>query len=449
MRIAWCTPFTNASRIAEFSAVIVSELRRRSGVEVDIFHPPGADGRTEPDAGHTLDAGSVDDLELYDAIFYNLGDHHGYHGGLLRALRMVPGIVILHDVSLNHLMTAEFMNLGPEELTSEFVRRYGPGGAAVAADIHADFAHWPWKAENVDTHPLLSFALDGALGVVTHSRFAARRVRSEYAGDVWALPLPALHTTNREGTSSRHLAELDRRLDDRLVILQAGVINQTKCIPTVLEAFAAAKVSERAQLVVCGLGELPFARDLDRQVADLGLGGSAYILGPVSDATLDTLRQTACFATVLRHPITEAASAALIDSMAYGLATVAVDAGHYAEMPATILERVEYPPSIGDVADVIRRWVDDPDEAARTGSRAQEYVTVHHSIGGYADGILAVASEGGGVRRRQELAKELSQTVTRVGFGPDDAIASSVIAVATELFGGQPRRAHEIFGAVP
>jgi glycosyltransferase involved in cell wall biosynthesis len=451
MRIAWCTPFAEASRIGEFSAVVVSELRSRPDIEVDIFHPLGADGRTEPDPGHTLEGASVEHLRSYDAIFYNIGDHRGYHGGLLRTLRMVPGIVVLHDVSLNHLIVGEFIHLGHDEVTWEFVRRYGPEGAAVAAEMQADYRHWTWKPENVDRHPLLSFALDGALGVVTHSRQGARQVRSEYAGDVWALPLPALHADDGDG-ASLHLPDLtgiDEGLDDRPMILQAGVINQTKCIPMVLEAFATADVSERAQLVVCGPAEPQVIRDLRRRVVDLGLAGSAHILGRVSDLVLDALRKTARFATVLRYPIGEAASAALVDSMAYGLATVAVDAGHYAEMPADTLERVEYPPSIQDVADVIRRWVDDPEEAARQGARARQYVRSRHAVGRYADGILVVASEAGGLKRRRELARDLCQMVSRVGFGPDDWLATSTAAVATELFGGQPRVAHEIFGAGP
>jgi hypothetical protein len=44
----------------------------------------------------------------------------------------------------------------------------------------------------VDGLLLLRFALDGALGVVTHSRLAAGKIRQQYAGDVWALPLPVV-----------------------------------------------------------------------------------------------------------------------------------------------------------------------------------------------------------------------------------------------------------------
>ena len=90
MRIAWCTPFSKTSAISEFSAVVVSELRRLPHIEVDIFYPGGAGGRSEPDPGLELDLPAEETLPDYDAIFYNIGDHWAYHGDLVRVLRRVP-----------------------------------------------------------------------------------------------------------------------------------------------------------------------------------------------------------------------------------------------------------------------------------------------------------------------------------------------------------------------
>jgi len=441
MRIAWCTPFAERSRIGEFSAVVVTELRSRRGIDVDLFYPAGAGGRTEPDPGEALDGTAIEQLGAYDAVFYNMGDHWGYHGPLLRLIKAVPGIVILHDVSFTHLMLPKLMALSERELADEFHRRYGSGAAEVAAKLTADFGQWPWQPENVEHHPLLSFVLDDALGVVTHSRFAARRVRTEYAGDVWSVPLPALHVAHLE-------APMDLiGIDDRPIVLQAGSINRTKCVPTVIEAFAIADVADRAQLVICGFAEPGLLHDLHRTVAEWNLGDSVHIMGAVSDELLDALRKRASIATVLRYPIGEAASAALLDSMAYGLGVVTVDAAHYAEMPEDTLLRVKYPPAPTDVARAIRYWVDNPGEAARIGARALEHVRSEHSVAQYAERIAAVAGEGGSVRRRQDLASDVCRTIARIGFGPDDSICDTVVATATRLFGGQPRMAHEIVRA--
>ena len=144
--------------MGEYSSVVVAELRRRLGVDVEIFYPPGSGGRTIPDPGRELDEGRAEELRSHDAIFCHAGDPEGLLH-MVRLFRSVPGIAVLHDAGLDALIDQMAANDGPEK---------------------------------VDGLLLLRFALDGALGVVTHSRSTAGKIRQQYAGDVWALPLPAL-----------------------------------------------------------------------------------------------------------------------------------------------------------------------------------------------------------------------------------------------------------------
>ena len=169
MRIAWCTPFARRSGIGEFSAAVVSELRGLPDIGVDIFYPGGAGGRSDPDPGAELDSATEQKLSDYDAVFYNIGDHWGYHGDLVRLLRIVPGIVILHDASLTHLMMTELTKLSKNELVRRLSRLYGPQGANVAVELGADPGNWPWRPENVENYPLLGLVLESAMAVITHS----------------------------------------------------------------------------------------------------------------------------------------------------------------------------------------------------------------------------------------------------------------------------------------
>ena len=129
VRLAWCTPFARRSGIGEFSAAVDIHSFVAFQTSAPIFrYPGGTGGRSDPDPGVGLHSATEQKLPDYDAVFYNIGDHWGYHGDLVRLLRIVPGIVILHDASLTHLMMTELMKLSKNELVRRLSWLYGPQG---------------------------------------------------------------------------------------------------------------------------------------------------------------------------------------------------------------------------------------------------------------------------------------------------------------------------------
>jgi glycosyltransferase involved in cell wall biosynthesis len=435
MRLAWCTPFAPRSAIGRFSALVVPSIRTQHGWDVDIWYPEGAGGRRLPDAGFELTRDSAVDLLEYDAVIFNIGDHAGYHGALVDLARDVPGTMIVHDLALTHLMLDKLVGHPRDVIAYELSRWYESASAdETAYEMKSDPAGWVSRPQSVDAFPLTELAVSNALGIITHSQFAAARIRGLFAGDVWTLRLPALHFDNREIGE----AELPM-LDERPIILQAGVLNANKCVSTVVEAFEQASIADRAQLVICGYAEPQDLANLHRDIGRRNLTDSVRVLGAVSDATLHTLRRRAQFATVLRHPCIEAASAVLLDSMAYGLAVLSVDDGSYAEVPEASIVRVSAPPRTADVAGVLRSWVEHPDDARALGIQARAYAEAKHTPARYADGVVEVIRESGAMSRRRALAVQVSGAVTRAGFGADDEITDRLAEVTSELFAGRPR----------
>lgn len=439
-KLAWCTPFSTASAIGHFSALVVSSLREHLGWEVDIFHPNGSGGRTRPDSGTELgdDAASV--LGEYDTVVYNLGDNPANHGTFVKLLPQVPGLVVLHDVSLLHLMLPD-LAAGPEQaVRRELERWYGAAGGEALTELRKNAAEWVKVPANVDAFPLVELVLENATGVVTHSEYAAGLLRERFAGDIWTLGLP------READDlEAEPVELEM-IDDREVILQAGVPNRNKHIPAVIEAFDRAGISDKAQLVICGYGNGKDFADLQDEVSDRGLTDSVKLLGRVSDQTLDALRRKALIATVLRYPFGEAASAVLLDSMAYGLAVLTVNGGQYAEVPADTVVRIDTPPRAADMVPTLQRWIAEPEQARALGLRARAYVGEHHSGERYARDIAGVIEQAGSFARRRLLADQLATTLKSLGFSEDDEIVGVVGDAAAELFAAAPARPAEIFG---
>src|SRR5438477_1359906 len=86
VKVAYFSPLPpSTSGIADYSALLLPALERL--VDVEVVRP----GRTRPVA----DA---------DVALYHVGNNPDAHGWIVDALRRRPGVVVLHDFVLHHLV---------------------------------------------------------------------------------------------------------------------------------------------------------------------------------------------------------------------------------------------------------------------------------------------------------------------------------------------------------
>jgi glycosyltransferase involved in cell wall biosynthesis len=434
MRIAWLTPWAAESAIAQFSVNVVTELRATEGVVVDVFYPAGAGGRTAPDAGQVIGPETLDLLRDYDTVIYNMGNHLAFHGAIHELSLELPGTVILHDIVLTHVFLTGLLRLREELMAEVLESWYGPAGRREVAALRRDPAGWLWTPGKVEQFPMLRPALEGANQVITHSRYAAGIVRDDFIGNVHHLGLPWLDRP-------RHVDQPQTIdwLDERPVVLQAGAVNANKRVDMIVDAFAEYDLARHFQLVIAGHVQPKDKADLERRVARAGLTESVFVLGSVDDRVMSELRQRAAIATVLRSPVTESASAVLVDSMAYGLATVALETGHYKEHPADVVQFLTAPTTKA-LGELLTSWAQDMSIPARRGRVAAAYAEERHSAASYARDLLQVLPFGGALRRRRDLASAMADLVERNGFSADSHLGRHVAAEAAALFGHTPRR---------
>lgn len=439
MRVAWCTPFSAASAIGRVSAQVVAGLSAEPGVDVEVFHPGAGAVRAASVPVHRMDtdpAAVAQRLQGFDHVVYNLGNHAENHRAILQVSRLRPGVVVLHDVSLLHLMIEEAYGSDPAGFGGVLARWYGREGRSAAAEADADLAGWLWAEETIDRFSLLEPALEGALAVLTHSAWAADRVRRSYLGDVAVARLPSQLLPPAPDDDPPGAPRIPA---DRVVILQAGAVNPNKKVETVVEAFAAADVTDRAHLVVCGNGTADTLRELRALAQALGVASAVTVLGEVSDEVLAHLRRRADIATVLRHPPSEAASAVLVDSLQAGAAVVTVDAGCYQDVDAGAAVHVPVPPSAVYVASALAHLVDDTPARALLQEAGPRFVAEHHTVDGYVRRVLEVLRRSGAGPRRHQLAADLGHVARRLHADPDGTLVRTLAGTAAELFGGRPR----------
>ena len=154
MKVAWVSPLPPApTGVAEYSARLSTELGRH--IEIEVFDSPG--GRS---------------LNSYDACVYQIGNN-SLHGPAYDAALAVPGVVVLHDAVLHHLMLGK---LSEEEYVEEFVFNYGEWLRGFAQELWRERAT-SGSQTRYFRYPLIRRICERSRGLVVHNGRALKMVQ--------------------------------------------------------------------------------------------------------------------------------------------------------------------------------------------------------------------------------------------------------------------------------
>ena len=158
------------SGIADYSALLVPALRERLDVEV-------------APRGKRVDG---------DVALYHMGNDPAVHGWILEELRRRPGVVVLHDFVLHHLVAG--LTLGRKDRAGYLAameRDAGVAGRLLGLGVMDGCVPPLWVARPED-FPLCDEVLELATGLVVHSRYVEERARARgYDGTIWRVPMAA------------------------------------------------------------------------------------------------------------------------------------------------------------------------------------------------------------------------------------------------------------------
>src|SRR6476619_7185999 len=160
------------SGIADYSAHLLPALRERIGVEVV------KRGRTRPVRGT-------------DIALYHVGNNPDAHGWIVDALRRRPGVVVLHEFVLHHLVSGITLGRGDARGYFDAMERdLGVAGRLLALGVADNLLPLLWETQP-ERFPLAGVVLDRATGLIVHSDYVAERARAAgYAGPLWKIPHP-------------------------------------------------------------------------------------------------------------------------------------------------------------------------------------------------------------------------------------------------------------------
>lgn len=319
LRLAYFSPLPPArSGIADYSAELLPYLAERADITLftDQADAPGDLPRRPVDAFPA-------ERWAYDLPLYQMGNS-AHHAAIYGMLRRYPGVTVLHDYVLHHLVAELTLGAGSfAAYAREMGYNLGEAAAPRLRDIRSG------RAANPLTEVALNArVIDSSLGLIVHSHTVAAWVHAvRPAARVAVIPLLVAprHTRSRR-------AELNLP-PEALLVAVVGQVTATKQLPLALRAFRrllAAAPDARFLIVGQVLPEV----DLDGLLAELGLGESVIRMDYVE--SLDAFNDWVATADIvlnLRYPTLGETSGAALRVMAAGRPLVVFDHGWYAEIP--------------------------------------------------------------------------------------------------------------------
>jgi glycosyltransferase involved in cell wall biosynthesis len=386
MRVAYYSPLPpEKSGIADYSALLLPALQER--VEVD------AARRGRQARG--------------DVALYHIGNNPDAHGWILEQLRREPGVVVLHDFVLHHLVAG--MTLGRKDGASyldAMERDAGLAGRLLALGVIDGCIPPLWEVRP-EEFPLCGEVLDLATGLISHSRYVEERVRSrDHAGPVWRVPMAAWPTPNVTA----------ERVAGSPVLGAFGHMNAAKRVPQLLAAFARFhESSPDARLLL--VGSAAAGLDLDRRIEHEGLQGLVVREDYVDEDRLWALMAGVDVVVSLRSPTMGETSAIVIRALTLGKPLVVSDVGWFAELPDDVAVKVA--PDEDEAQRLAEAFTHVVANVHERGAAARALAETEHAVDRVADLYVAALEEAlGGEAVRDEVLREVSTAAFEVGIDP-------------------------------
>jgi glycosyltransferase involved in cell wall biosynthesis len=375
VRVAYYSPMPpERSGIADYSAVLLPVLKRRLDVEV-------------ARRGKHVDA---------DVALYHVGNDPEAHGWIVERLRRAPGVVVLHDFVLHHLVAS--MTLGRKNRAGYLAAMESDAGVAgrlLGLGVIDGCIPPLWEVRAED-FPLCGEVLELATGVIVHSHYVEQRVHERgYGRRVWRIPHPAW--------PAKDVAP--ERPSGEPVFGAFGNVNASKRVPQLLEAFARFRESRTTSRLVL-VGAAAAGTEVKRSIDYYGLENAVVREGYVGEDRLWGLIAGVDAVISLRSPTMGETSGTALRALTLGKPLLVNDVGWFSELPDDVASKVT--PGDGEVERLAlaMETLSDPAVRERMGANARRLAAEEHDVERvaelYASALREAADSEGVVRALDE-----------------------------------------------
>ena len=408
MKLAYFSPMPpEQSGIADYSALLLPALRER--VDVTVVRR----GRKSSPRGT-------------DVALYHVGNNPDAHAWIVDGLRKRPGVVVLHDFVLHHLVAG--MTVGRRDghgYLDLMEREHGVVGRLLAHGVLDKRIPPLWESRPAD-FPLPTFVLEHATALIVHSKYVRNHARAAgFPGPIAVVPHPAWSPPD----------VTPERVAAGTVVGCFGVVNASKRIPELLRATVAVR-KEHPELRLLLVGSTSPGFDLDRRLQRLGLVDAGLVReGWVDETRLWALMAGSDVLVNLRHPTMGETSGSVIRGLSLGKPLVVSDVGWFSELPDDVALKV--PADDDEVATLtaaLGLLAARPDARDAMGTSAAALAQREHDVERVADlYVAALETAVGGAAVDDAVRRDVSAAAADVGISADTAEAREIARRLAEV----------------
>jgi glycosyltransferase involved in cell wall biosynthesis/SAM-dependent methyltransferase len=349
MRLGFFSPMPpSKSGIADYSAALLEPLARLHQVEVFDREP------------------AAFDPAAFDLLLYQLGNNP-YHEFVYRMALRNPGVVVMHEANLHHLIAG--LTIRRDDWDAYLREVEYEGGATALA--YARRVRALEVGPDYEGVPMLRRVLESARAVVVHSQCVFDQIRAAgFQGPLARIPHGAwVQTADRWGCRER------LGVDESTPLVGIfGFLKPYKRIAESLRAFRRLlRLEPRAKFILAGETHPDFP--VQSLIRTLGLAASVRVLGfmPIQDFVAHI---AACDVVLnLRYPTVGESSGSLLRAMGLARPVLVSDIGSFRDFPDDVCLKVPVDQTEEDqIFEFLNLLVSRPEAARQIGNRAREWV---------------------------------------------------------------------------
>lgn len=360
MTVGFFSPLPPArTGVADYAAALLAELRRYADVRVNDLR---CDGR-----------------------LYHIGNN-AYHREIYATALQHPGVVVLHDASLNHFLLGW---LNHDQYIAELVYNYGNWERELGEELWRQRARSAADPRYFECGMLRRVA-ESATAVVVHNPSAAEAVR-RHAPDAAVVEIPHLFV-RPDLPAAVDVFRMRERLRVEPGTYLFGVfghLRESKRIQTILRVFRGLR-NERLAIALLLAGDF-VSPDLERALgpalAELGV----IHVGHTAEREFWELACAVDACINLRYPGAGETSGIAMRLMGVGKPVIVTAGLETSRFPEAACLRVDTGPAESEMLETWMRWLRaSPDSGREIGRRAAAHIAAHHAPEMVAQAFLAV-----------------------------------------------------------
>ena len=375
-RLAFVSPLPPVqSGISDYSAELLPELARHYRIDL-ILDQPEAGGPWTQAQGRTH---NVDWLranaERFDRVVYQVGNAL-YHRHMLPLMEEVPGVVVLHDLFLTHLLAhLELTGEAPGVWSRALFDSHGYGALRERFsddDVHRVIGRYPCNRQ----------VLRNARHLMVHSESAKRELLNWYPGHrptpLSVVPMPRVKPAPEDRAAALRALGLPQHA---FVVCSFGRIGETKLSRRIFAAWldSALGADDNCMLVFVGSAPGDYGQALTQASAECWAKDRVRITGWVDQTAFRQYLAVTDIAVQVRSRSLGETSAAALDCLNYGVATIVNAIGAMAELPDEAVWRLPETFTDRQLSQALETLRREPEQARALGEQARRLIQTRHT----------------------------------------------------------------------